>query len=120
MIERKPHHKGFKRRGFDWRKTDKPRGFSRRLKAKPDRALAKWSKAVRERDDYVCQVTGRRDEQRNVAHHVAPRSRRPDLRLDVDNGITVTPEAHQWIHDHPIEATEVGWLSSETYEAATR
>ncbi len=33
MIERKPHHKGFKRKSYDWKRPDKSRGFSRRLKA---------------------------------------------------------------------------------------
>lgn len=90
------------------------------IKAKPDPKLQAWSKAVRERDGYTCQMTGIRDVKRNIAHHVAPRSRRPDLRLDVRNGITLTPEAHQWVHDHPIEATAQGWLSDATYEAAQK
>ena len=111
---------GFKRKSYQWKRTRKPLGFSKRLRAKPDRALARWSKAVRERDDYTCQVTGIRDVERNVAHHVAPRSRRPDLRLELSNGITCTPEIHSWIHDNPIEATERGLLSDETYEAARK
>lgn len=105
-------------------KPRKPLGFSGRkgkpLRAKPDRALAKWSKQVRERDDYTCQMTGVRDVQRNIAHHVAPRSQRPDLRLDVSNGITLTPEAHQKVHDNPVWARANGWLSTETYEAAQK
>jgi hypothetical protein len=90
----------------------------RALRAKPDAKLSAWSKAVRTRDDFTCQMTGVRDVARNIAHHVAPRSRRPDLRLNVDNGITLTPEAHQWVHDYPREATAAGWLSSVTYEKA--
>jgi hypothetical protein len=90
------------------------------LRARPDRKLIVWSKAVRERDDYVCQMTGTRDVKRNIAHHVAPRSRRPDLRLDPANGKTLTPEAHQWVHDHPIQATALGLLSSETFEKARK
>lgn len=90
------------------------------IKAKPDRALAEWSREVRERDDFTCQMTGTRDVARNVAHHRAPRSRRPDLRLSVENGVTLTPEAHQWVHDHPREATAAGWLSDVTYEAARK
>lgn len=92
----------------------------KRLRATPDAKLAAWSREVRERDDYVCQMTGIRDVARNIAHHVAPRSRRPDLRLDVRNGVTLTPEAHQWVHDHPKEAQATGWLSDETYEAAEK
>jgi len=88
------------------------------MKSKPDRKLAAWSRAVRERDDYTCQMTGVRDKANMVAHHVAPRSRRPDLKYDISNGITLTHYAHEWVHQHPIEATELGLLSSETYEAA--
>lgn len=79
-----------------------------RLTAKVDRKLVAWSKAVRERDDYTCQMTGIRDVERNIAHHRAPRSRRPDLRLDIANGVTLTPESHQWVHDNPKAATEAG------------
>lgn len=102
-----------------------PENASHALKARRQRRLndpelRAWSKAVRERDDYTCQMTGIRDVGRNVAHHRAPRSRRPDLRLNVENGVTLTPEAHQWVHDHPIEATKAGYLSGETYERARK
>ena len=95
-------------------------GKRRLLRAKVDKELRDWSRKVRERDDYTCQVTGIRDKENNVAHHKAPRSRRPDLRLDVDNGMTVTPAVHRWIHDYPIQATVLGYLSDETYEAAQK
>lgn len=108
------------------KKPRKPLGYlgrlkaGKRLKSRIDRKLVAWSKAVRERDDYTCQMTGLRDVQRNIAHHVAPRGRRVDLKYDIDNGITLTPEAHQWVHDHPIEATALHLLSDETYEAAQK
>lgn len=91
-----------------------------RLRAKVDRKLIEWSRRVRERDDYTCQVTGVRDPLRNVAHHVAPRGRRRDLKYVVENGITVTPTIHDWIHAYPIESTAAGLLSDETYEAAAK
>lgn len=77
-----------------------------------------WSQAVRGRDDHRCRRCGKRDEENNHAHHVAPRSRRPDLKSNLDNGITVCPDCHLWIHSHPIEAEALGLLSSETYEKA--
>lgn len=79
-----------------------------------------WSWAVRARDDHRCQRCGKRDEHGNQAHHVATRKRRPDLRKDVNNGKTVCPSCHSWIHEHPIEAEAAGLLSSETYEAAQK
>lgn len=84
------------------------------------RADSIWSQAVRMRDDHRCQRCGKRDEENNHAHHVAPRSRRPDLKRDLSNGKTVCPDCHRWIHDHPIEAEALGLLSSETYEAARK
>lgn len=102
------------------RPTHKGLGRGKGLTAKVDRKLIAWSKAVRERDDYTCQMTGIRDVQRNVAHHIAPRSLRPDLRLDINNGVTLTPEAHQKVHSNPVWARANGWLSTETYEKAKR
>lgn len=84
------------------------------------RADSIWSQAVRQRDDHRCKRCSKRDERNNHAHHVAPRSRRPDLKRDLNNGITVCPECHNWIHSHPIEAEKLGLLSSETYEKNRR
>jgi len=103
---------------FGRARTSLKRG--KRLVTRIDRKLAVWSRKVRERDNFTCQMTGIRDVKRNVAHHIAPRSQRPDLRLSVPNGVTLTPEAHQKVHDNPIWARENGWLSSETYEKARK
>lgn len=84
------------------------------------RAGTVWSQAVRQRDDHRCRRCGKRDEKNNHAHHVAPRSRRPDLKLNLDNGITVCFDCHNWIHANPIEAEALGLLSSETYEKSRR
>lgn len=73
---------------------------------------------MRVRDYYRCRRCGKQDAENNQAHHVAPRSRRPDLKSDLNNGITVCPDCHTWIHLHPIEAEAAGLLSSETYEKA--
>lgn len=78
-----------------------------------------WQRTVRERDNYTCRRCGKYDKYIH-AHHIAPRSRRPDLRLDPDNGICLDTPCHMWVHDHPIEATEQGLLSDETYEKARR
>lgn len=98
----------------------------RRIGARVDPKLVKWSADVRERDLQTCQkpdcefchnVEG----QGTIAHHVSPRSRRPDLRLDRTNGITLCPKAHTWCHfTDPLEATRLGLLSDSTYEAAMK
>jgi 5-methylcytosine-specific restriction endonuclease McrA len=98
-------------------KTPRPKKEPKRMKARVDRKLIEWSRKVRERDDYVCQKCGKRDEA-NHAHHVSPRSQRPDLKYDVDNGKTLCWEpCHSWVHAHPIEAERLGLLSTEKYEA---
>lgn len=91
------------------------------LKSKSDPKLIAWSKEVRQRDDYTCQVTGIRDMENNIAHHIAPRGRRIDLKYEISNGITVTCDVHYWIHFvDPVEATRRGLLSTETYEKAMK
>jgi hypothetical protein len=91
------------------------------LRTKSDPKLKAWSKAVRERDNFTCQVTGIRDVENNIAHHIAPRGRRPDLKYSIDNGVTITKETHYWIHFvDPIEATRRGLLNSDTYEKAMK
>lgn len=100
------------------RRSTKPMKRSR-MKSTPKgtiHANSVWSWVVRARDDHRCQRCGKRDERNNHAHHIAPRSRRPDLKKDVSNGKTVCPPCHQWIHEHPIEAEAAGLLSTESYE----
>lgn len=78
-----------------------------------------WQKAVRERDAYTCQRCG--VVQRYIhAHHVAPRSRRPDLRHDVSNGKCLCVSCHGWVHTHPREAYALGLLSDASYELAKK
>lgn len=113
---------GFKRKPYQWRRPAKPLGFSGRLKAKPDRALAKWSRDVRKRDGNQCQwpagcTTG---DTRIDAHHIAERSLRPDLKLSVENGIALCRTHHDWLPLNRSAAIAMGLLSDETYEAARK
>jgi nitrate/TMAO reductase-like tetraheme cytochrome c subunit len=79
-----------------------------------------WATAIKVRDDHTCRRCHYRDEYNNHAHHIAPRSQRPDLVHVLSNGATVCPLCHTWIHDHPIESRAVGLLSSETYELVSK
>ena len=83
------------------------------LKARRDLRLIAWSKAVRARDGYTCQRCGR---EAVHARHIAPRGRRHDLKYELSNGIAVCLACHDWIHAHPKQATEQGFLSDEAYE----
>lgn len=58
---------------------------------------AEWRTAVFERDGYRCAICGEVGGRLN-AHHIKPFARYPDLRLDVDNGITLCEECHKEVH----------------------
>jgi hypothetical protein len=90
-----------------------------RLKGKIDRRLVEWAAAVKARAEGWCQrhrAGGQMVEGRH-AHHVAPRSRRPDLKYDVSNGRFLCFECHNWCHSNVLAATSTGWLSDAKYEA---
>jgi len=79
-----------------------------------------WKLKVRERDSYTCQHCFKVTLKSIHCHHIAPRSRRPDLKLVVENGIALCLCCHSWVHAYPIQATEQGFLSDATYEKAQK
>ncbi len=97
------------------------------MKSKRDPKLAAWGKAVLERDNHSCRwphrpyesACGSGDE-RIDPHHIAPRSRRPDLKYELSNGIALCRTHHDWVGNNPIEAEKIGLNSFETYEAARK
>lgn len=58
---------------------------------------SEWRKRVFERDGYICQNCGKRGGTLN-AHHILPYSRYPELRYDLDNGITLCKACHTGVH----------------------
>jgi hypothetical protein len=78
-----------------------------------------WQQAVREKDGCICQRCGKYDPYIH-AHHVAPRSRRPDLRHEISNGKCLCASCHQWVHWNPKESTPLGLLSDASYERAKK
>lgn len=57
------------------------------------REYKEWRTAVYERDDYTCQCCGNRGGKLN-AYHINRFSEHPDLRYDIQNGITLCANCH--------------------------
>jgi hypothetical protein len=64
-------------------------------------ASQRWTNAILEQDDSICQNCG--TSKHLDAAHIEPKSRRPDLKYDPANGITLCRSCHKFFHDHPYE-----------------
>ena len=58
----------------------------------------KWRWTVFRRDNYTCQICGKKVSGHIEAHHIKSWKDYPDLRYDIDNGITLCKECHKEIH----------------------
>ena len=58
--------------------------------------LIEWSNAVRNRDGYTCVFCG--TTQRIEAHHIKPQCSHPDLKFNIDNGISLCRLHHTMAH----------------------
>ena len=58
---------------------------------------AEWRSEVFERDGYKCQLCGQIGGNLN-AHHIRPFKDYPDLRFDLNNGITLCEKCHRSLH----------------------
>jgi len=63
-------------------------------------ALNLWSKTIKKRDNYTCKKC---DSKENLnTHHIKPKSKYPELSLDLDNGITLCEDCHGKKHGFKI------------------
>ena len=86
---------------FPWEKTKKQQRHA------PE--YITWRTKVFERDKYTCAICGQVGGELN-AHHIRPFKDYPELRLDLDNGVTLCKACHKRVHKekdsewlHPIE-----------------
>lgn len=64
--------------------------------SRDDFRFPEWSNTVKERDRYVCQKCGNKENL--YAHHILPIATHPQLADDVNNGITLCKECHSEVH----------------------
>jgi 5-methylcytosine-specific restriction endonuclease McrA len=79
----------------------------------PDKRDYQWARAVKQRDGYCCQRCGTTG---THAHHKISRARRPDVKYDIEAGITLCESCHRWTHANPKEANEAGLLDHSWQE----
>ena len=125
LITRNGKHLGFQKDWERWQglsvqlpldtklakqSTSEPEGPSKKVFGKDTRAsqsnkVAAWQAMVFHRDGLICQICGRElgvtlsPAERDLnAHHIFPWADYPDLRFDVNNGLTMCDECHYCYH----------------------
>lgn len=80
-----------------------------------------WRTAVLELCGYKCQYPKCTIVDKSLhAHHIAPRSQRPDLRYVVSNGAGLCFSHHDYVHLNPRKGEDLGLLSTRSVELARK
>lgn len=65
----------------------------------PKKDITQWRRKVKERDNYTCQRCGAALSSRGLeAHHKMPTWFMPELKTDLNNGITLCKKCHKQLH----------------------
>ena len=59
---------------------------------------AEWRNKVYERDNYTCQICNKKSTGNLNAHHIESYNNNPELRTELDNGITLCEDCHKDFH----------------------
>jgi hypothetical protein len=74
-----------------------------------------WQKQVRINGNSTCKKCGKYDPLCHT-HHIKPRSRFPELKREVSNGICLCGSCHQWVHHNPKDAAKLGFIFIHKFE----
>jgi hypothetical protein len=78
-----------------------------RIRHSPE--MIAWRDEVFERDNYICQFCGHNKGHILRAHHIFPFAEYPDLRFELENGITFCEDCHRIAHETEINPIQE-WL----------
>lgn len=94
---------------------------TRQRQKEHDKQEEEWRLEVLQRDGDKCQYPKCKTSSKSLhAHHVAPRSQRPDLKYVVSNGKGLCFIHHEVVHKFPKKSQEMGLLSNRTMELARK
>ncbi len=90
------------------RKPISPVSKARRiLLAQYERVKKRWRQQP---NNFRCAFLGCKRDANKTPHHIIPRSVRPDLLCDTSNFLPVCRGHHDFIHRHPQESYNLGYL----------
>ena len=89
---------------FDCEKFDLDEMYAEEAKkeGRNNQEYRNWRADVLERDEYTCQYCGKKGGVLN-AHHKKEYAKYPELRYEVENGVTLCEECHRKVHKGEIE-----------------